>query len=74
MDKSADYMKHAKECRGLAKHMESGEQRDQLMNMAETWEVLARERERTLRNRDGEGPPSRPSLNSILVSPRFLTR
>jgi hypothetical protein len=31
--------------------MESGEQRDQLLKMAETWEVLSRERERTLRNR-----------------------
>jgi hypothetical protein len=51
--------KHAKECRGLAKQMESGEQRDQLLKMAETWEVLASERQRTLRNKSGEGddPP-----------------
>jgi hypothetical protein len=38
--------------------MESGEQRDQLLKMAETWEVLARERERTLRNRGEEPVPS----------------
>lgn len=48
MDKTEDYLKHAKECRALAKQMESGEQREQLIKMAETWEVLARERNRTL--------------------------
>jgi hypothetical protein len=59
MKKTDEYLKHAKDCRGLAKQMESGEQRDQLIKMAETWEVLARERERTLRNR-GEEPLSSP--------------
>jgi hypothetical protein len=58
MKKAGDYLKHAKDCRALAKQMESGEQRDQLMKMAETWEVLARERERTLRNRGEEPLPS----------------
>jgi hypothetical protein len=38
--------------------MESGDHRDQLIKMAETWEVLARERERTLRNRREEPLPS----------------
>ena len=58
MKKTDEYLKHAKDCRGLAKQMESGEQRDQLVKMAETWEVLARERERTLRNRGDETLPS----------------
>jgi hypothetical protein len=58
MKKAEEYLKHAKDCRGLAKQMESGEQRDQLTKMAETWEVLARERERTLRNRGEEPLPS----------------
>ena len=58
MKKTDEYLKHAKDCRGLAKQMESGEQRDQLTKMAETWEVLARERERTLRNRGEEPLPS----------------
>ena len=60
-----EYLQHAKDCRRLAKQMESGEQRDQLMKMAETWEVLVYERERTLRNRrddpvqsPDEGPTS----------------
>ena len=51
MTKTGEYIRHAKDCRRLAKQMESGEQRDQLIKMAETWEVLAAERERTLRNR-----------------------
>ena len=54
MIKTDEYIQHAKDCRRLAKQMESGEQRDQLIKMAETWEVLAAERERNLRNR-GEG-------------------
>jgi hypothetical protein len=58
MKKTDEYLKHAKDCRRLAKQMESGEQRDQLIKMAETWEVLARERERTLRNRGDETLPS----------------
>ena len=51
MKKTDEYLQHAKDCRRLAKQMEGGEQRDQLIKMAETWEVLAIERERTLRNR-----------------------
>jgi hypothetical protein len=50
MKKSDEYRKHARECRALAKQMEQGEHRDQLEKMAETWEVLAAERERAHRN------------------------
>jgi hypothetical protein len=52
MKKKDEYLQHAKDCRRLAKQMESGEQREQLLKMAETWEVLATERERTLRSRE----------------------
>ena len=55
MKKTEDYLKHAKECRGLAKQMASGEQRDQLLNMAETWEGLAVERERRQRHTPDAG-------------------
>jgi hypothetical protein len=58
MKKADEYLQHAKECRGLSKQMEGGEQRDQLLKMAETWEVLATERERTLRNNGDEGGAS----------------
>lgn len=49
MKKQDEFIQHAKDCRRLAKQMENGEQRDQLVKMAETWEVLAAERERTRR-------------------------
>jgi hypothetical protein len=55
MKKTEDYLKHAKECRGLAKQMESGEQREQLLKMAETWEVMASERKRRERHTPKEG-------------------
>jgi hypothetical protein len=49
MKKLSDYRKHAAECRALAKQMLSGDQRDQLLAMAETWERLAEERETMMR-------------------------
>jgi hypothetical protein len=48
MRKVEDYMKHAQECRTLARNMAPGEQRDQLLNMAQTWELLAQERRHEL--------------------------
>ena len=44
-----DYRKHAQECRKLAQQMPSGEQREQLLEMARTWEALAYSREGLLR-------------------------
>ena len=44
--KASEYRQHAQECRALAKHMPPGEQRDQLIRMAETWDQLAQERAR----------------------------
>lgn len=44
MRKASEYRQHADECRLLAKRMDSGEQRDQLLTMAATWEQLAQER------------------------------
>jgi hypothetical protein len=41
--KASEYRKHAEECRALAKGV-VGEQRDQLLEMAATWERLATER------------------------------
>ncbi len=43
MKKASEYRRHAEECRALAKGM-SGEQRDQLLVMANTWDRLAAER------------------------------
>jgi hypothetical protein len=48
MKKASEYRRHAAECRQLAGLMD-GEQRDQLLEMAATWDQLAEERERLLR-------------------------
>ena len=44
MKKASEYREHAQQCRDLAKRMTLGEQRDQLLDMAVTWEKLAAER------------------------------
>lgn len=44
MKKASEYRQHAQECRDLAKQMPQGEQRDQLLEMARTWDNLAAER------------------------------
>jgi hypothetical protein len=44
MKKASEYRQHAKECRALANAMDQGDQRDQLLDMAATWERLAEER------------------------------
>ena len=43
MKKASEYRSHAEECRQLAGIME-GEQKQQLLEMAATWERLAQER------------------------------
>ncbi len=48
MRKVSEYRQHSDECRALAALMPSGEQRDQLLAMAETWDRLAEDRERGL--------------------------
>ena len=44
MKKASEYRQHAAECRTLANTMDQGDQRDQLLEMAATWERLADER------------------------------
>jgi hypothetical protein len=44
MKKASEYRKHAEECRVLANGMAQGEHRDQLLEMAATWDRLAVER------------------------------
>jgi len=41
-----DYRRQAEECRSLARNIPGGHYREQLLNMAVTWEALAIERER----------------------------
>lgn len=44
MKKASEYRQHARECRRLAAQMPSPEHRDQLNEMAEHWDRLARDR------------------------------
>jgi len=46
MKTAAEYRKHAQECRALAKQVTEGEQPNQLLEMARTWDNLAADRER----------------------------
>ena len=52
MKKAAEYRQHAQECRTLARNVRIEEQRVQLIAMAETWDALATERERMLREQE----------------------
>jgi hypothetical protein len=60
MKKAEDYRAHAAECRELAARGDE-RSRQQLLQMAETWESLAVEREKKLARQDRiralEGPP-----------------
>jgi hypothetical protein len=60
MKTAAEYRKHAEECRVLAKQMPEGEQRNQLLEMAQTWDNLAKEREQLVRKHP-ELDTSKPS-------------
>lgn len=63
MKTAAEYRKHAEECRVLAKQVPEGEHRDQLLEMALTWENLARDREELV-SKHPELDTSKPSAQS----------
>jgi hypothetical protein len=50
--KANEYREHAQECRQLARNAQNVGQRTQLLEMAQTWENLALERERLLREQE----------------------
>jgi hypothetical protein len=43
--KASEYRKHAEECRNLARQVPEGPQREQLLEMARTWDSLANDRD-----------------------------
>jgi hypothetical protein len=45
MQKVEDYRKHAEECRLLAGRARASAERDMLLNMAQTWDDLAKSRQ-----------------------------
>jgi hypothetical protein len=51
MRKISEYIEHAEECRKMAGTTKNPEQKDALREMAEAWEMLAREREKLLEKR-----------------------
>jgi len=53
MKKASEYHQHADECRALAATMKTGEQREQLLRMAEMWERLSEERSDMIRRHPG---------------------
>jgi hypothetical protein len=56
MKKASEYRQHAEECRTLAQGMEPGDQRNQLLEMAATWDNLAADRsDMVRRNPDMDG-------------------
>jgi hypothetical protein len=64
MKTAEEYREHAQECRRLAKHALTRQEREQLVTMAETWETLAIERARTLHISDEPRlPPVSGELN-----------
>ncbi len=56
MTKASEYRQHAKECRALAQGMQ-GEKRDQLIEMAATWERLATDRADLIRRHPEQAIP-----------------
>ena len=61
MKKISEYRQHAAECRALATTMTVDDQREQLLAMAETWDRLADERERTIKIEESPSfAPGRP--------------
>lgn len=56
MRKVAEYEVRAEECRRLAAQMKDPEQKKQLEDLAQAWELLARARTKHLQNGWGEPP------------------
>jgi hypothetical protein len=50
MKTTMEYRKHAQDCRKLARGVPDGDQRNQLLEMARTWDRLAETREGLVRN------------------------
>ena len=64
MRKISEYEAHADECRRMAFQAKNPEHRAQLINMAETWEMLATARTRQLRSRRVLEAPD-PSVTAL---------
>ena len=59
MKKVSEYEAHAAECRKMASQMSNPEHRKQLIEMAETWDMLAQARAKQLKRKKNNGEPPR---------------
>ncbi len=64
MRKIAEYRQHAAECRSLAAAMGAHEHREQLLEMAATWDQMAAERERSVQLEEDRSFEPKPPLSS----------
>jgi hypothetical protein len=58
MEKLHEYRRHAAECRELAARARTPDEKRMLMEVAESWETLATNRERQLRRQSNIDRPS----------------
>jgi hypothetical protein len=70
MKKASEYRQHAEECRALARSMPAGKDRDQLLEMAATWDNLAAERSKLVQRHpelavDGEHAEEFQQVNKV---------
>jgi hypothetical protein len=70
MKTAAEYRKHAEECRVLAKQVPEGEQRNQLLEMARTWDNLATDREELVRKHPELDTAKKPAQGSSTLKSR----
>jgi len=64
MKTASEYRQHARECRALAQQVPAGEQRVQLLEMARTWDNLAADREKLVRNHPELDTSKEPACGS----------
>ena len=82
MKKASEYRHHAQECRQLARGAQNPGQRAQLLDMAQTWEYLAKDREVLLREQadldkyamrsDERDDPNRDGPNTGAQGPEMI--
>jgi hypothetical protein len=62
---AAEYREHAHECRALAKQMPEEEQRELLLDMAQTWDALATQREELVRRHPELDTSKSPTMSRV---------
>jgi len=66
MQKKIDFLKHAEECEKLARGTLSADQRKLVMGMADSWRMLAKQREKMI-GRSKEDEPTQLEWSASVV-------